>query len=175
MYEEIVAAGFGGQGILRFGKILAYAAMCENRKVTYFPSYGAEVRGGTANCSVIISDDPIPSPVVSTPTAMVIMNHLSYERFVPKLKNKCLVIINSSLLDCETVPSNYSLFPFTELAVEMGNPRVANMIALGALIGKKKLVLLETIIDAIKTMFFGLRKELVELNLKALQKGVNLV
>ena len=175
MHEEIVAAGFGGQGIIRLGKILAYTVMLEDRYVTYFPSYGAEVRGGTANCSVIISDDTIPTPIVSSPTAMIIMNHLSYERFVPKLKDTCLILVNSSLVELETVSKNTLLLPFTEMAVEMGNSRIANMIALGALVKKKKLARIETLKQATAEMFSKLPGKLLDLNVRALEKGADSV
>ncbi|MFC1668627.1 2-oxoacid:acceptor oxidoreductase family protein [Chlamydiota bacterium] len=176
MYEEIVAAGFGGQGILRLGKILAYAAMKEGRQVTYIPSYGAEVRGGTANCSVVLSDSLIPTPMISAPTAIVIMNNLSYQRFVPGLKNDCLKLINVSLVDTVSSSSETTLLlPFTELAVKLGNIRVANMIALAALVKKKELVALSVLKKSINEIFYRVEEELIDLNLRAIDEGVRLV
>lgn len=175
MYEEIIAAGFGGQGIMVLGRILAFAAMIEHHQVTFIPAYGAEVRGGTANCSVIISDRAIHSPIVAKPSAMIIMNQLSFEHFVPEVDDACLMLINSSMVECDAPSENMILIPFSELAVEIGNIKAANMIALGSLAKKKGLVTLESLNTAVKKMFPWISGTMMALNLNAIKKGVHLI
>ncbi len=138
MERKIIIAGSGGQGILYLGKALAFAAMLDGREVTWFPSYGAEMRGGTANCTVIISDTMIGSPVVSTPDILVAMNQASLEKFRPRLGRRGLLFLDSSLIP-EPGPTEGArcvAVPATEIARRSGNTRSANMVMLGALIAK---------------------------------------
>ena len=135
LYEELIIAGFGGQGIMLIGKLLAQTAMNCGKEVTYMPSYGAEVRGGTANCMLVISDSEIACPVVSNPNSMIIMNKASLTKFTPSLKNNGLLILNSSLINIEPVVDDsieVIRLPADEIAVELGNIKAANMVALGA-------------------------------------------
>ncbi len=139
-YEEVIIAGFGGQGITLAGKLLAQAAMEAGREVTYMPSYGAEVRGGTANCMVVIADEEIACPVVSNPSSLIVMNKASLDKFAPRLQEGGLLVMNSSLIDAEPQVDETILVlkvPADEIAVELGNPKAANMVALGAYLKKR--------------------------------------
>lgn len=134
-YEEVIIAGFGGQGIMLTGKLLAQTAMKANREVTYMPSYGAEVRGGTANCMVVISETEIACPVVSNPDSLIVMNKASLNKFGQRLKNNGLLIMNISLIDIEPdLDKSIEIIalPADQIALELGNPKSANMVALGA-------------------------------------------
>lgn len=134
-YEEVIIAGFGGQGVILAGKLLAQTAMKAGKEVTYMPSYGAEVRGGTANCMVVIADKPIACPVIGNPGSLIVMNKASLNKFAPRLKNGGLLIMNSSLIDGEPqLDGSITVVavPADELAIELGNKKAANMVALGA-------------------------------------------
>jgi len=134
-YEEVIIAGFGGQGIMLAGKLLAQTAMKAGKEVTYMPSYGAEVRHGTANCMVIIANQPIPCPVVGRPNSLIVMNKASLNKFAPRLKNGGLLIMNSSMIDTEPQleeTTELIAVPADELAIQLGSPKSANMVALGA-------------------------------------------
>ena len=132
--KEIIIAGFGGQGVMLVGKIIAQAAMLNAYNVTYMPSYGAEVRGGTANCMLMISDNPIASPVVSDPDVVVAMNKASVNKFTKRIKPQGLLVMNSSLVDTAPTRSYIKIIaiPADDIAIELGAPRAANMVALGA-------------------------------------------
>jgi len=139
-YEEIIIAGFGGQGIILAGRLLAQTAMKAGKEVTYMPSYGAEVRGGTANCMVIIADEPIASPLVEKPDSLIVMNKASLNKFAPRLKSASLMIMNSSLIDIKPQLDDsieIIAIPADEIAVELGNQKVANMVAIGAYLQKR--------------------------------------
>jgi len=139
-YEKIIIAGFGGQGIILAGKLLAQTAMKRGLEVTYMPSYGAEVRGGTANCMVIIADDPIASPLVDRPDSLIVMNKASLNKFAPRLKNGGLLVMNSSLIDTKPqLDDSIEIIavPADEIAVELGNKKAANMVAIGAYLQKR--------------------------------------
>ncbi len=139
-YEEVIIAGFGGQGIMLTGKLLAQTAMEAGKEVTYMPSYGAEVRGGTANCMVVIAEKQIACPVVGKPDSLIIMNKASLNKFGPRLKNGGLLIMNSSLIDTEPqLDDSIEIIPVPadELAVELGSQKSANMVALGAYLQKR--------------------------------------
>jgi 2-oxoglutarate ferredoxin oxidoreductase subunit gamma len=139
-YEAIIIAGFGGQGIILAGRLVAQTAMKAGKEVTYMPSYGAEVRGGTANCMVIISDEPIASPLVARPDSLIIMNKASLNKFASRLKNGGLLVMNSSLIDTKPeLDDSIEIIavPADEIAVELGNKKAANMVALGAYFQKR--------------------------------------
>lgn len=175
MTERIIIAGSGGQGIMLLGKILAEAAMREDKHVTWLPSYGAEVRGGTAHCMVVISDREIGSPYVGQADTLIVMNSPSLEKFQGRLKNKGLLILNSSLAKKDIRRNAHTLrHPFTDTAVGLGNIKVANMLALGCLIAKKKLVNLKTVFRVIADFAPSDKKDLIEINKKALEKGAAL-
>jgi 2-oxoglutarate ferredoxin oxidoreductase subunit gamma len=173
MTYEIVLAGFGGQGILFLGKMIALAGMLDGREVSWIPSYGPEMRGGTANCSVVVSDRRIGTPVVSHPNVLVAMNRPSLEKFEPKMQpggtlliNKTLIEIPHTRLDIQPV-----YLEITGLAGELGNPRLANIVALGGLIGRVGLVTRESAIEALTKELSGKKAALLDLNLKALDAG----
>ncbi len=175
MTERIIIAGSGGQGIMLLGKILAEAGMRENKYVTWLPSYGAEVRGGTAHCAVIISDGEIGSPYIDKADTLIIMNQPSWEKFKNRIKNKGLLLINSSLvLRCTNRNVHVSKYPFSGIAVNLGNIRVANVVALGCFIAKKKIMGLESIQKSILAIAGEDKKGLVEINMCALEEGVRL-
>lgn len=173
MKEEIICAGFGGQGIMFLGKILALAGMKENKYVSWMPSYGAEVRGGTAHSMVVISDKEIASPIVSHPTTAIVMNQPSLDKFLPKTKAQGLVIVNTSLAKVNSPRKDLEVLeiPATEMAASLGNIKIANMIVLGVYLAKKKLLNLESAIQSLKET---LAEQFLELNISALKAGFNL-
>jgi 2-oxoglutarate ferredoxin oxidoreductase subunit gamma len=173
MTESIIIAGSGGQGIMLLGKILAQAAMLEGKFVTWLPAYGAEVRGGTAHCMVVISDEEIGSPYIDQADTLIIMNQPSLTRFKNRLKRGGSLVINSSIVKAgqEILALSY---PFTDIAVELGNVRVANMVALGVYLAKNKTVSLKNILGVMKIMAPSGRDDLLKVNQKALDKGVRL-
>lgn len=158
-----------------FGKILAYCGMLENKNITWIPSYGAEVRGGTAYSMTIISDQPIPSPIVTQPDTCVVMNSPSFERFKDRLKKDGLLIVNSSLVKNISQVRYVRLLklPFSEIATKLGNIRVANMIIMGAYIKKKKIVSFKSALRALDV--FIRDKRLLGLNRIAISEGIRLV
>lgn len=177
MKFEVIMAGFGGQGIMMMGQILAYGAMMEGKEVSWIPSYGPEMRGGTANCMVVISDVRIPSPVISLPEAVVVMNKPSMIKFVPMVKCGGLAVINTSMID--EYPSRLDLHIYeveaNKLANELGNMKVANMVALGMLVAKSEIVKPRTVINAIQKMLPPHRKEMFEINEKAFYRGMEIM
>ena len=173
MKEEIIMAGSGGQGIMFAGTLLAHAAMEEGLNVTYFPSYGAEMRGGTANCRVIISDENIGSPIVTNPSTLLAMNESSLQKFTPKVKKGGLIIVNSSLSKKELKTGGVEILkiPATELAEKLGDSRVANMVILGAYVNRRKIVSLERTMNSLSKVLGEGKKNLLKLNTDALRKG----
>jgi len=176
MYKEIICAGFGGQGIMIMGKILANAAMYENQEVTWMPSYGAEVRGGTAHAKIIVSDKPVASGLFYEPQDCIVMNKPSFIKFEHKIKKNGLIVINSSLVSDETGRNDLKVFkiPATEKAKELGNIKVANMVALGAYQRITNIVKLESLIAILKDVFPVHRHAMLDINKQALTEGVKL-
>lgn len=176
MIERIIIAGAGGQGIMLLGRVLAMAAMKENRYVTWLPSYGAEVRGGTAHCMVIISNREIGSPYIDRADSLIIMNAPASERFKYRIENKGLFILNSSLASIDT-EKNVSIlkYPFTDIALNLGNIRVANMVALGCYLAKKKIIDIKNIFGVFQESAPVDKKHLIEINKKALLAGMELL
>lgn len=172
---RIKIAGFGGQGILLLGEALAESGMRAGYQVTWLPSYGPEMRGGTANCQVIISDGPIGSPLVSTPDVLIAMNRPSLDRFEPDVKEGGLIIYNSSLIDIEPKRKDMEIIaiPATGIADKLGDTRVANMVALGSYIAKTGILTKEAVTSAFPG--FIKRKNLIPLNEEAVQKGIDWV
>ncbi len=173
MYQDVMIAGFGGQGVLVAGKLLAYAGMLEGKHVTWFPSYGAEVRGGTANCTVIISDAEIGSPVVRSPSAMLIFNEASFQKFEKRVAASGLFFLNTSLV--RAVPTRDDLIRIevraNDIARELGDTRIANMVMLGAFLERTGVVSLESVLAALKQVLSPRRQSLIPLNERALQRG----
>jgi len=175
MQEEIIIAGSGGQGILFTGELLAHAAMDADKFITFFPSYGAEMRGGSANCTVVISDKEIGSPVVAHPSTLIILNNLSLSRFLERLKEKGLLLVNSSLVDTKINRQDIEIvrIPASEIAEKkVGNLRTANLVILGKYLEKKKIVPIENVYRSIEIVLNG-KKELISLNSEALKYGYN--
>ncbi len=141
-YESVILSGFGGQGVLFTGQLLSYAGIAENLYVTWIPSYGPEMRGGTANCTVILSEEEIGAPVVRNPTVAMVFNIPSFEKYVPLIKSGGLLIINSSLIDlnCDRDDISVLRVQASSIATELGNMRMANMVMLGALVRHTKIV-----------------------------------
>lgn len=174
MLHEIIIAGFGGQGVMSMGTLLAYAGIHEGKKVTWMPSYGPEQRGGTANCHVVISDQEIGSPVITHPTALVVMNQPSLDKFEGSVRQGGILIINRSLVN--SAPRRHDVriaeVPAYQLAMELGTTRVANMVILGVLVGLTGAVSLETVVESLKKVLPERRYDLIPLNRKALEAGL---
>jgi len=175
MTHRIIIAGAGGQGIMMLGKLMAQAAMNEGRFVTFLPAYGAEVRGGTANCMIVISDAQIGSPLVEEADSLIVMNEPSLVRFAPKISNTGTIFINSSLIPEAALASGSLRFPFTEISGGLGNIRAANMVALGCFCEKTKIIAIKTVMDIIDESTPVAKKEIGMLNKKALEAGSRLV
>jgi 2-oxoglutarate ferredoxin oxidoreductase subunit gamma len=173
MTYEIVLAGFGGQGILFLGKMIALAGMIDGKEVSWIPSYGPEMRGGTANCSVVVSDRRIGTPVVNHPNVLVAMNRPSLEKFEPKMQAGGRLLINKTLIEIphSRADIDVTYAEITGLAGEIGNPRLANIVALGALIGRVDIVSRAAVIEALNKELAGKKAALLELNLKAFEAG----
>jgi len=177
-YYDIIIAGFGGQGVLAIGNLLAYAAMNEGRHVTYLPTYGVEMRGGTANCTVVISSNEIGSPIVQRPHASISMNLPSLLKYGSRVLPNGLLMVNSSLIDLKEVTRNdieLLAIPVNDIANENGNPRMANMIALGAFIEKTKLVRMPSVFDSLEKVFDERHHGLIPGNIKAIEIGAEYV
>jgi 2-oxoglutarate ferredoxin oxidoreductase subunit gamma len=170
---KTVISGSGGQGVLSMGATLATAAMLEGKYVTYLPSYGVEVRGGTANCAVAVSDEEIASPVASSPEVVVAMNQPSFVRFQGALQSGGLLCANSSLVHTETARSDIEILaiPTSELAEKLGSIKVANMIMLGALVRASGMISYDAMVENLAEILGKGRAKLLELNKRALAVG----
>jgi len=173
MHTEIILAGFGGQGILFLGKMIATAGMLEGKAVSWIPSYGPEMRGGTANCSVVVSDRRIGTPVVTHPNVLVAMNRPSLEKFEPKMAPGGFLLVNRTLIEIDHTRTDIeaAYVEITGLAGSVGNPRLANIVALGALIARVPIVGRDTAVAALKKELSGKKAALLDLNLEALDAG----
>ncbi|HOX28916.1 MAG TPA: 2-oxoacid:acceptor oxidoreductase family protein [bacterium] len=174
MYYDVLMAGFGGQGILMIGDLLALTAMREDKHVTWMPSYGVEMRGGTANCTVVISDRRIGSPITGRPYSLIAMNKPSLEKFAPIVRPGGLIIGNATFMaasDLSRKDVDAVFIPTLDLANEIGDQRMASMIALGAFIDKTGVVTLENAVSALESTLPEKRKHLLPLNRKALECG----
>lgn len=175
-HEDIIFAGFGGQGVLFAGQLLSYAGMAENLYVTWIPSYGPEMRGGTANCTVILSEEEIGAPIVRHPTIAVILNLPSMEKYEPMVKPGGLLIVNSSLIPMTTERQDIRSLNVaaSDIATELGNPRMANMVILGALIGATNIVSLETVARQLDEHLSQRQRKWLTPNITALKRGAEL-
>ncbi len=176
--ERIICAGFGGQGVMLMGQLISYAGMLEDKEVSWLPSYGPEMRGGTANCSVMVSSKPIGSPVITDDaTAAIIMNLPSLDKFESDVIAGGNLLINSSLIEKKASRTDVNAYyiPANELAVELGNPKVANMIMLGAFIELTKIVSVDSVMTALKKVFGESKAHLMKINEDALEKGAQVV
>ncbi len=177
IYEEVLIAGFGGQGVILAGKLLSQAAMISDFMVTYMPSYGAEVRGGTANCMVVVSDHPIASPVFSHPSTALLLNKASCRKFLSSVKPGGVIILNTSRIeeyesreDVDIVP-----IPIDDIAVELGSPKCANMVALGAYFQRRGIIAPEQAVECLKDVLAERYHKLIPLNSNGLLQGAEFV
>jgi 2-oxoglutarate ferredoxin oxidoreductase subunit gamma len=176
LYYDVIISGFGGQGVLLIGNLLTYAAMDRGLKVTYMPVYGVEMRGGTANCTVVIADEEIGSPIIHFPKSLIAMNQPSLEKFQPRLLDQGIEIINSSMVDGSLIESDRVQsfpIPINDLADQLGNIRMANMIALGAWIQATQIISLETVAKSLDKIIAPHNAHLIPKNQEALNLGAD--
>jgi len=175
MQKEVQFAGFGGQGILVSAKLLAKAAMKQGSKVAWVPSYGPEMRGGTAYCTVVISDKTIGSPIIKEPSHLVAMNRPSLEKFAPSVKPGGIILINTSLIPVNSKRDDVDEMniPVNDVAIEVGNIKCANIIALSAFAARSKLVDMDILRDCIKEEFAS-KAKLIPMNMTAVDKGIEI-
>ena len=173
MQTEIIFAGFGGQGILFSGQLMAYAAMDSGKEVTWIPSYGPEMRGGTANCTVIIADEDIGSPNVRNPKALMAFNLPSLDKYEPLVIPGGLIVVDSTLINREPERQDIEkvMIPANEMAESLGNRRMTNMVMLGALLSKLPVLSIDTVEQALVDHLPDRHKHLLDLNFQALQMG----
>lgn len=177
MQERIIIAGFGGQGVMSMGQLLTYSGMIENKNVSWLPSYGPEMRGGTANCNVMVADAPIGSPIVTEATTGIMMNRPSLDKFEDDIVDGGILLINSSLIDIKSKRDDLNVYyiPANEIAVELGSAKAANMVMLGAYLELTKVVKTDSIIEAFKKVFGESKAHLIPMNKDALKKGAEAV
>jgi len=175
MERTVVMAGFGGQGLLMIGKLLAEACLHEGKEVTWLPSYGPEMRGGTANCTVVVSDRPVGSPLISRPKDAVVMNLPSLDKFAPTLRPGGVLVINSSLIAVDPARTDLDIFRIAanDIATSEGSARAANMAVLGAYVGRTKLAGRETVLAAIREGFAS-KSKFVDINCRTFLRGYEL-
>jgi 2-oxoglutarate ferredoxin oxidoreductase subunit gamma len=173
MTTKVIMAGFGGQGVVLIGTLLAYAGMAQGKHTTFFPSYGAEMRGGTANCSVVVSDDEIASPVVTHPDCIVAMNVASLDKFESVVRPGGTIFVNSSLVDRGVKRQDVSeiRIPANKIAEDLGSSRAANMVMLGGLVKKTGAVNLDSVVKSLSKVLSERAMALLDTNVKALSKG----
>jgi len=177
MHQEVIIAGMGGQGVMVIGQLLAHAAMHEEKNVVWFPAYGPETRGGTADCTVILSSEEIGSPVSSSPDTLVALNQMLLDKFVHSVKREGVILVNSSLAkapddrtDCKIVE-----IPANDTAADLGAPMAANMVMLGAYVELVKPVRLDSIKASMQDVLPERHHSLIPLNIKALETGASIV
>ncbi|WP_339060996.1 2-oxoacid:acceptor oxidoreductase family protein [Tepidibacillus marianensis] len=175
--EQIIISGFGGQGALFVGKLLAYAGMVTGKNVSWIPSYGPEMRGGTANCSVVISDKEITSPIVNTGSILLAFNEPSVDKFIPDIKKDGIVFLNGSIIKKEK-PENSDFtwvsIPAQQIAEELGAPSLMNMVMLGALLKHISIIDIDGIKKGMEEMLGNKRPDRIEMNLAAIKKGIEI-
>jgi 2-oxoglutarate ferredoxin oxidoreductase subunit gamma len=178
MYFDVIIAGFGGQGVLLLGNLLTYAAMEAGRHVTYMPVYGVEMRGGTANCTVVISDQEIGSPVIHHPVTAVVMNKPSLLRFGPMVQPGGWLFVNSSLIDAKTEDypgTKVRMVPTMELAAKAGDQRLYNMSMLGAMIEETRVLSQEAVVKAFPRVLDKRYHKMIPVNTAALEEGARFI
>jgi len=177
MLHEIIISGFGGQGALFAGQLLAYGALAEERYVTWIPSYGPEMRGGTANCTVVISDEEIGSPLVRHPSAAIVLNPPSFERFEPLMRKDGILIVNTSLVPNQSHRTDIRIIAIAanDEAVKLGPPQLANVVLVGALIGATGVLKFETLDQVLEAHISARHRDKIPANKLALRHGALLV
>ena len=175
MTTQILIAGFGGQGILFAGKCLAYEGLFEDKQVSWLPSYGPEMRGGTASCSVVLSDDPVGSPIVSNPDVLIAMNLPSLDKYENNTVSGGKIFVDSTLISRSVVRTDVSAYyiPATKMANDNGTPTLANMIILGKMIKETGIVAFDSAVEAMKKVVSAKHADLLEANINALKLGYN--
>ena len=175
MTTQLLLAGFGGQGVLFAGKFLAYKGLLENRQVSWLPSYGPEMRGGTANCSVILSDEPVGSPIVSKPDVLIAMNLPSLDKYENDVVSGGTILVDSSLIERKVQRDDVRVFyvPATKMAKDIDAPTLANMILVGKFIKETGAVGYENLEDALKKVISARHQDLFGINLNAINSGYN--
>ena len=175
MYTQILIAGFGGQGVLFAGKVLAYKGLEEEKQISWLPSYGPEMRGGTANCSVIISDTPVGSPIVSEPDILIVMNLPSLDKYESAVKSGGSVFIASTLIERRVERTDISAhyIPATKMARDLGIPTLANMIMTGKVIRETEVIGMDGLRDALAKTVSAKHQDLIDANLRAIEAGFN--
>ncbi len=173
MTHELIFAGFGGQGILFAGKLLAYAAMMSEKNVSWLPSYGPEMRGGTANCHVIVSDEPVSSPMITVPTILAAMNKPSFEKFEQSVKPGGIIVKDSTLIDAKPSRTDIAYFdiPATKIAMDLNSDKLANMVMTGKIIKESGMLDMDIVLKALEKIVPPSKKALVETNTKVLMAG----
>jgi 2-oxoglutarate ferredoxin oxidoreductase subunit gamma len=173
MQKEVIISGFGGQGVLFIGKLLAYTGLDEDKEVTWIPSYGPEMRGGTANCTVVISDEEIGSPFVKNPTAVIAMNLPSLDKYEDMVKSGGVLVVNASMVNRSVKRDDIKVVSISanDIAEELGSTRSANMVMLGALLGNLDLLPLEAVEKALEAHMPQRQEKFLEGNKQALRKG----
>ncbi len=174
MLERLIIGGFGGQGIIFLGKLLAQAMMDEGRHVSYFPAYGPEVRGGRANCHVIIASDEILCPIVEQPDALLMMNQISWDYFAPWLKPDGLAVLNSSMVEAAAKAPGQQIVPIpaSSIANDLGDVRVTNMVMLGAYNHLRGLLPLDRLLEHVRAALGVAKAALFDLNRRAVERGI---
>lgn len=169
---EVTMAGFGGQGIMLAGQLLSYTGLKDGKNVIWLPSYGPEMRGGTAYCTVVISDARIGSPIINSPTCACVFNRPSFDKFAPRVKSGGLLMVNSSLINATTDRKDITeiLVPATQIAIDAGNGRATNIVMLGAFVGATGVVKYDTLVSVVEEKL-GKKKELFEINRRVLEMG----
>ena len=178
MYYDVIMAGFGGQGIMLIADMLALVAMKEDKNVTWMPAYGVEMRGGTANCTVVVSSDEIGSPVTGHPYSAIVMNEPSLLKYEPMVRQGGFLLINVSLIDRKSTTRDdidKILLPANDIAHELGNTQMSNMVALGAYVEKTKIVSLDLTIQSLPEIFPNKPSDFILKNSKAIERGAEFV
>ncbi len=174
LYQDVIIAGFGGQGVMLIGNLFAYAGMNAGLSATYIPVYGPEMRGGTANCTVVISDEDIGSPIIKTPQSLILMNQPSADKFLPRMEKGGLAVLNTSLVNMPADACGAKLLGVAanKIADELGNVKMANMVALGAYVQASGILPLTAVSESLKDVISAHYSKLIPKNIEALQAGV---
>jgi 2-oxoglutarate ferredoxin oxidoreductase subunit gamma len=177
MHEEVIISGFGGQGALFAGQLLTYTGMDEGWHVTWIPSYGPEMRGGTAHCIIILSSDDIGSPIIRRPSLCIVMNPPSMDKYEPLVRPGGLLVANSTLVRAKSAREDIQAvyIPANELAAELGNVKMANVVLLGAMLGMREILPIESVKRTLDEHIPERRKHIIEPNKRALDRGVQFV
>jgi len=176
MTYEIICAGFGGQGILFLGKTLAFAGLEENKEVSWIPSYGPEMRGGTAYCTVVISEKRIGYPIVTNPKGLCVFNRPTFDKFEPRIKSGGLIVVNSSLIDVHSKRDDIRqiLVPANDMAIRAGNVKATNIAMLAVFVAASGVIGRDTLLETIKAKM-GRKQEVLAINLQLMEEGFQLV